>query len=444
MKYKYILALIVSTLSISTVFSQKIIDEVVVIVGSEMIKESDIQNQFIQMQNSGEKISKCQLLEDLLFQKLLVEQANIDSLPITDADIDSEIKRRIENFTGQEGGLAKLEEFYGKSALEIKTEWRPLVRDQILAQRMQNSIVSEVQVTPNDVKKFYSSLPKDSLPKMPIQYEYAQIVIQPKVTHEEELAIKEKLEGYRQRAIKGENFSKLAVLYSDDLESAKNGGSLGTYMSRAELVPEFSAVAFKLKEGEISKIVKTTFGYHIIQMVELKGEKAKLKHILLRPKTSAESLSIAKNLADSIYTALQDSLTFEKAALRYSADKKTKNNGGIYVNPYTGSSKFQTEAIDPTILYTIKGLKSNDISKPFMSRDDTGVQVYKIVKLIKVTPEHLVSLTEDYDQVKAQALAEKKQKAIEAWVKEKQETIYINFKTDRYSKCDFKYPNWIK
>ncbi|HPY83316.1 MAG TPA: peptidylprolyl isomerase, partial [Bacteroidales bacterium] len=204
--------------------SQIIIDEVVVVVGEEMIKESDIQNQIMQLQKEGEKnIQTCKILEDLLFQKLLFNQAKIDSIEVADAEVDAEIERRINIFTGQEGGLEKLESFYDKTELEIKTEWRPLVREQIMAQRMQNSVVGNVEVTPNEVRTFFTKFSTDSLPTIPIQYEYAQIVIQPEMSNKEEQEIKQKLEEIRQRAIKGESFDKLAVLYSDDMESAKMG-----------------------------------------------------------------------------------------------------------------------------------------------------------------------------------------------------------------------------
>ena len=445
MNIKHLFLFIACLPFMQKVHSQIIIDEVVVVIGEEMIKESDIQNQIVQLQKEGEKnIQTCKILEDLLFQKLLFNQAKIDSVEVDDAEVDAEIERRINIFTGQEGGLEKLESFYDKTELEIKTEWRPLVREQIMAQRMQNSVVGNVEVTPNEVRTFFTKFSTDSLPTIPIQYEYAQIVIQPEMSSKEEQEIKQKLEEIRQRAIKGESFDKLAVLHSDDMESAKMGGLLGDYMSRGELVPEFSAVAFRLKEGEISKIVKTSFGYHIIQMVEMKGEKAKIKHILMRPRISPESLKNARNKADSIYVALQDSLSFKQAALRYSSDEKTKNNGGVFINPYTGTSKFEAEAIEPMILHTIKNMKPGEISEAFLSYNDIGAQVYKIIMLLSVIPEHTANIQQDYDYIKMVALQDKKEKAMKLWVTKNIQSTYVKFMTESYSDCIFIYDGWFK
>lgn len=445
MNIKHLLFSITCIIITHNASSQIIIDEIVAVIGEEMIKESDINNQIIQLQQQGNKnIQACKILEDLLFQKLLFNQSKIDSIEVTDEDVDTEIERRINAFTGQEGGIAKLENFYGKTELEIKTEWRPLVREQIMAQRMQNSIIGSIEVTPNEIRSFFIEIPKDSLPLIPIQYEYAQIVIKPNISNKEEQEIKQKLEEIRQRAIKGESFDKLAVLYSDDVESAKMGGLLGDYMSRGELVPEFSAVAFRLKEGEISKIVKTDFGYHIIQMIEMKGEKAKLKHILMRPRISPQSLKDARDKADSIYLALQDSLTFYNAASKYSADKKTKNNGGLFVNPYTGTSKFEAEAIEPMILHTIKSMTPGEISEPFVSYDETGSQVYKIIMLKSIIPEHTANIQQDYDYIKMLASQNKKEQVIRSWVTKNLQSTYVKFMTESYTECNFTYQGWIK
>ena len=428
-------------------YSQQVIDQIIAVVGDEMIKQSDVENQIIQMKQFGSKSSElnpCKLFEEILIQKVLVDQAKNDSIVITDSEIDAEISRRIAIFVGESGDLSKLESFYGKSELEIKTEWRPLIKDQLLAQQVQNTIIGKIEVSPNEIRKFYTNQNKDSLPLIPTQYEFSQIIIKPKLLENEEIEIKKKLEEIRQRAIKGESFSKLAVLYSDDTESAKLGGLLGDYMSRGELVPEFAAAAFRLKEGEISRIVKTNFGYHIIQMVEMKGEKAKLKHILIRPKISTFTLQKTSEKADSIYKALQDTLSFEKAAALYSTDEKTKNNGGKYINPYTNSPKFEIDMIEPTILYTLKKLKPGQISEPVLGFDETGMQAYKIIKLISVTPEHKANLTEDYQTIKDLAIAEKKEKILNAWLQSKQERTYIYIPESNFRKCTFKYSGWIK
>lgn len=423
-----------------------VLDQIVAVIGDEMIKQSDIENQAIQMKQFGAKdyeIQMCKIFEDMLFQKLLVHQARIDSIEVTDAEVDAEINRRIEMFVGEAGSLQKLETFYGKTELEIKTEWRPLIKEQILAQRVQSGIVGNIEVSPNEIRKYFTTLNPDSIPMVPLQYEYAQIVIKPELSDTEEAELKKKLEEIRQRAIKGENFSKLAVLYSDDTESAKMGGLLGDYMSRGELVPEFAAAAFRLKEGEISRIVKTSFGYHIIQMVEIKGEKAKLKHILMRPKPSMATIKLTGAKADSIYALLRDTLKFERAALQYSSDEKTKYNGGKFINPYTNSSKFEVQMIEPTVLHTIKTLQPGQMTEPVLTYDETGMQVYKIFKLISVTPEHKATLLDDYHTIKEMAVQEKKQKAIAQWIANKQKSTYIDLPKSKFSSCTFKHA-WKK
>ncbi len=448
MKFLTILqSIVVVCLSITTQAQSPIVlDQIIAVIGDEMIKQSDIDNQAIQMKQFGAKdndIKPCKIFEDMLFQKLLVHQSKLDSIQVSDSEIDAEINRRIEMFIGEAGSLQKLETFYGKTELEIKTEWRPLIKEQILAQRVQSSLTGKIEVSPNEIRKYFLGLNPDSIPTIPLQYEYAQIVIKPTLTDTEEAEIKKKLEEIRQRAIKGENFSKLAVLYSDDTESAKMGGLLGDYVSRGELVPEFAAAAFRLKEGEISRIVKTNYGYHIIQMIELKGEKVKLKHILLRPKPSMATIQNTGKKADSVYALLRDTLKFERAALLYSSDEKTKYNGGKYINPYTNSSKFEVQMIEPTILHTIKNLQPGQITEPILTYDETGMQVYKIFKLISITPEHKATLLDDYQTIKEKALQEKKQKAIAQWIANKQETTYISIPNSKYSNCAFKY-NWKK
>ena len=275
MIFRKLVLLTVSICSFAAVSAQSVLDQIVVVVGDDMIKQSDIENQQMLLEQQGEKTSKCEIFKEMVMQKFLVDQSKIDSVVVSDGEVAKEIDRRISILTGTKGGLAQLEEFYGKTEFEIRNDWKPVIKDQLLAQKVQNSIIGDVEVSPNDVRMFYMSH-KDSMPKVPTRYELAQIVIKPTITAEEDKALRKKAEEIRQRAINGENFSKLAVLYSDDSESAKIGGLLGDYMSRGDLVSEFAAAAFRLKEGEISRVVKTDFGYHIIQMVELKGEKAKL------------------------------------------------------------------------------------------------------------------------------------------------------------------------
>ena len=416
----------------------QVLDQIIVVVGDDMIKQSDVENQQMLMEQQGESSTKCEIFKEMVVQKFLVDQAKIDSVEVSDGEVNNEIDRRVSIISGTKGGLAQLEKFYGKSEVEIRSDWKPVVKEQLLAQKVQNTIVGDVSVSPNDVRLFYQSH-LDSMPKIPTRYEYAQIVIQPNLTEEEEKALRKKCEEIRQRAINGESFAKLAVLYSDDTESAKRGGMLGDYISRGELVPEFAAVAFRLKEGEISRVVKTDFGYHVIQMVELKGEKAKLRHILIKPQVTVAEMQTSYQKADSIRRAIGDSLTFEQAAARFSTDTKTNKNGGIYMNPYTGTSKFEEGMIEPTIWYSLKTMKVGDISEPILTFDDKGTQVYKIIKLVSYVPEHTATLLDDYSDVKEMALDEKKETTMNDWLRNKKSQIFMSIKSDEYKECDLKF-----
>ena len=418
----------------------QVLDQIIVVVGDDMIKQSDVENQQMLMQQQGETATKCEIFKEMVVQKFLVDQAKIDSVEVSDGEVNNEIDRRVSMISGTKGGLAQLEKFYGKSEVEIRSDWKPVVKEQLLAQKVQNTIIGDVSVSPNDVRLFYQSH-VDSMPKIPTRYEYAQIVIQPTLTEEEEKALRKKCEEIRQRAINGENFAKLAVLYSDDTESAKRGGMLGDYISRGELVPEFAAVAFRLKEGEISRVVKTDFGYHVIQMVELKGEKAKLRHILIKPQVTVAEMQKSYQKADSIRRAIGDSLTFEQAAARFSTDTKTNKNGGLYMNPYTGTSKFEEGMIEPTIWYSLKTMKTGDISEPILTYDDKGTQVYKIIKLISYVPEHTATLLDDYSDVKEMALEEKKETTMNDWLRNKKSQIFMSIKSDDYKECDLDFKN---
>ncbi len=438
MNFKNILSFVICFCCLNGVLSAQVLDQIIVVVGDDMIKQSDVDNQQMLMEQQGEKSDKCTIFREMVMQKFLIDQAKIDSIEVTAAEVNKEIDRRIATISGTKGGLAQLESFYGKSEFEIRNDWKPVIKDQLLAQKEQNSIIGEVEVSPNDVRLYYKEH-HDSMPKIPTRYEYAQIVIKPEVSVEADKALRKKLEDIRQRAINGENFSKLAVLYSDDTESAKIGGLLGDYLSRAELVPEFAAVAFRLKEGEISRIVKTDFGYHIIQMIELKGEKAKLKHILLKPQITVAEMQKTFAKADSVRKAICDTFSFEQAAQKFSSDEKTNKNGGLYMNPYTGTSKFEEGMVEPTIWYTIKSMQVGDISEPFLSYDDKGSQVYKIIKLVSYSPEHSATLVEDYSDVKEMALEDKKERTLNQWMKNKMSQIFLSIKSEEYQSCDLKF-----
>ena len=413
-------------------FAQKEIDGVRAIIGNEIILTSDIETQYQQYlaqgyTNRGE--IKCRIIEDLLYQNLLLNQAKIDSLEISEQEIDSELEKRIRYFIGQVGSKEKLEEFYGKSIIEIKSEFRDLINDQLRSQRMQGSITAGVKVTPSEVKIYFNSLPKDSLPMIEAEVEISQIVIKPEISHQEKDRIKNKLLSFKERITKGEDFKVLATLYSDDPGSAKNGGELG-FVGRGDLVPAFEAAAYKLKGDEISKIIKSEFGYHIIQLIERRGEQINVRHILLKPKVSSTQLMETKEQIEKVAKQISNGeITFEKAALDFS-DDESKNNEGLLINPNSGSSMFIMKDLDPAFYFVIEKMAKGEISAPIIMQSEDGQKAYRIVKLRKKTIAHTANLIEDYDKIRNVALQEKKQKTINKWVEEKIAKTYIKLEAE--------------
>ncbi len=417
-----------------------IIDKVIAVVGSEIILYSDIEAQYLQLLQQGydtDEDLRCTILEELLYQKLLVNQAEIDSVTVSSSQIESEMDRRLRYFINQIGSEKKLEEFYGKSINEIKEEFREAIRDQLLSQTMQAKITENIKVTPSEVRNFYNKIPKDSLPLIGTKVELAHIVKKPPVSQEQIEGIKDKLREFKNRISAGEDFSTLAVLYSDDPGSAAKGGELGFY-SRGELYPEFEAVAYSLKKGEVSPIVKTKAGYHIIQMIERRGEQINVRHILLQPKISNIELKRAKDKLDSISTIIRSGeLSFEEAAAKFS-DDPSKANKGIIINKYTGTSNFEIEQVDADIFYIIDKMKPGDISEPIIMKTEEGSKAYRIIYLKEKTEPHQANLKEDYNFIQELALQEKQQQEIKNWISSKINNISVEV-TDAYKTCVFIY-----
>lgn len=443
----FILILLFTVVVSTPVFSQdKTIDQVIAVVGDNCVLKSDIENQFLQMESTSDFRGvdlKCNILEELLYQNLLLHQAALDSLSVSDKEIDSQLDRRIRYFVSQVGSEKKLEEYFNKSIIEIKSDLRETLKKQMLAEKMQEKLTGSIKVTPSEVRQYFKSIPKDSIPTVNEQVEYEQIVLYPTVSDQEKLAVKEKLNGFRDRILKGDKFSTLAVLYSEDPGSAVKGGELG-FVGRSDLVPEFSAVAFKLKDGEVSKIVETEYGYHIIQLIERLGEQINVRHILLIPKVDPVSAVKSRNSLDSISKIIRlDSITFKNAAEKFSQDKETKYNGGLAVNPYTNNSRFEMDQLDPTTASWLKKLKVGEISNPFEFTNEKSQKCYKIIRLKARYPSHKANLSDDYQSIQDYAMNLKKQEIMKNWIEKEQKVTYIKI-DNSYQNCDFKYNGWIK
>lgn len=424
----------------------KTIDGIIAVVGDKILLKSDLENQIVSLKSQGiiiDNESKCQIIEELLFQKLMLHHAEIDSVSVTDAQVEGEMTRRLNYFISQIGSEKKLEQFYKKSIQEIKDELRDIVREQLIGQMMQQNITSGVKVTPKEVKAFFDALPEDSIPMINSEIEVAQILINASQSERVRAEARERLTGIRERILKGEQFSTLAILYSEDEGSAKKGGELG-FLGRADLVPEFSAALFKLKNNKtVTEIIETQFGFHIIQMIERRGQKVNSRHILVKIKDDEEQILLAKQKADSVYNLIFiDTLTFGQLALKYSTDDKTKKSEGLMVNPQTGTSVFEIDQVDPQIYYVVEKMKAGEISKPVPAESFDGKKGYRIIKLISKTEPHKASFETDYAKVQEAAMANKNNEATNKWIGIKLGSTYVKI-DDEYKGCAFE-NNWIK
>lgn len=422
-----------------------VVEGIVAIVGGNVILKSDIENQYLQVRSQGNiqgtaGTMKCQVLESLLFQKLLLHQAQTDSLNITDLQVESEMDRRMRYFIAQAGTPERLEEHFGKTLNEIKSEMRDIIRESMLAEQAQQKITGNVSVTPSEVKSFFKKLAKDSIPLVDAEYEIGMILKQPRIGQEEKQIVKDKLTGFRERILKGDDFSTLAVLYSEDPGSSKQGGELGMF-KRGEMRMEFEAAAFKLKPGEVSEVVETEDGFHIIQLIERRGEYINARHILLQPKVTIANLNNARTSLDSVARLIQNGkITYEEAVVKYS-DDPGKNSGGWLINQVSGNSRFEASQLDPKIFFVVDKLKQGDVSAATLFTD-RGKQDYRIYYLKSRTNPHKATLEEDYARIQNMALDKKKSDVINDWITNKLKTTYLSVSAG-YLDCKFQH-QWIK
>jgi len=427
--------LLVVSFSFFNICAQNTIDGIEAIVGDKIVLLSELETQVLQILSqpqedySDKNELRCQVLEELMFQKLLANQAQVDSIEVTDDEVNGAIDQRIDYFVSQIGSVRKTEKYFNKPIEEIREEFFPIIRDQMLAQRMESSVTSSIKTTPSDVRKFFNSIPKDSLPIFPAQIEMSHIVLYPEVTVYEKNRMEKQLLDFKKRVENGEDFSFLASLYSEDEGSAKDGGDLG-YVTKGKLVPEFEAVAFRLQKGEVSNPVKTKYGYHLIQAIDRKGEQFNIRHILLKPNFRLDDYEKAKARLDSIKNLITiDSLTFDQAALNFSEDQ-SKKNGGVIINMQTGSSSFLLDELDSELSLTIDDLSSGEISKPVNFTNFDQRNGCRIVKVNKLTSSHKANLQEDYDRIQSVALQELKSKTLNKWKEQTIDNTYINLKNN--------------
>ena len=424
-----------------------VIDEVVWVVGDEAILKSEVEQERIRAQYEGRKFDGdpyCVIPEELALQKLFLNQAAIDSIEASESEVLSQVDYEINRRVAQIGSVEKMEEYYNKSSMDIREELRESARRMLTMQMMQRELMKDIKVTPAEVRRYFKNLPADSIPYVPTQVEVQLLTIEPKIPEEEIDRVKTRLREFTDRINSGEtSFSTLARLYSKDPDSAPRGGETG-FRGKGFWVPEFANVAFNLNEpGEVSKIVETEFGFHIIQLIEKRGDRVNVRHILLKPQVAEDDLMASLSRLDSIADDIRNNkFSFEEGATLISSDKDTRMNKGLMPNPNTGTSKFEMQELPQEIARAINTMNVNEISQPFIMINNKGKEVCAIFKLKSRVKGHKATLTEDFQALKDVVLEKKRAEKIEKWIKEKQKSTYVRI-NEKWRNCDFKYPGWI-
>ncbi len=443
---KYILLSLLFCLLAAGLFAQTgNIDKIIAVVGDKIILKSDIEIQKMQMEGQGQSVENadCALLEDMLLSKMLLTHAEIDSISVGEDEVEAELDNRIRYFINLfQGDQEKLEAYYDKSIVEIKEEFRDDIRQQLLSRRMQQTVIGSANVTPSEVKAYFDAIPSDSLPFFNAEVKLNQIVIKPKISPEQKKAAWDKLSELKRRIEEGEDFSTLAIVYSDDRGSAENGGELG-FLSRGDLVSEFASAGFRLNNDEMSNIVETEYGLHLIQMIEKRGEKANMRHILVKPEITGFDLEKAQaQLIEVRKLILKDSISFNQAVNKYSEDEQSKNSGGVVINPNTGSTSFEMAELEIAMYSVIDTMKAGEISKPSSFYTFDGSPAYRIIYLKESTEAHQANLDQDYERIKTAAEKAKQQEALIDWIKKKSPETFIHIEPE-FIYCDSN-KRWIK
>lgn len=444
---KKILYICTLLLALPCMAENNIIDEVIWIVGDDAILRSEVEEERLRAQYEGQSIPGdpyCTIPEQLAIQKLFLHQAELDSVEVSESTVSHQVDMRLNYYISQIGSKEKMEEYFRKPSSEIREEMMKNVRNQMTIQQMQQRLTANIKPTPAEIRRYYNSLPTDSIPMMPAQVEVQILSFVPPVPIEEIERIKNRLREFTERVTSGTaDFAMLARFYSEDTESAKHGGELG-FVGRGQLVPEFADVAFSLNDPKkVSRIVESEYGYHIIQLIEKHGERINCRHILLKPRVSAADKINALTRLDSIAKLIRaDSMSFEQAIIRYSEDKNTVMNAGLMTNPNTGASKFEYQDLPAEVAKQIYSLKEGEVSEPFVMIDPTkNKEVCAIVKLKHKTDIHRANLTDDFQAVKAMLEQKLAGEFIHNWILNKQKETYIQIDPD-WANCDFEYPNW--
>lgn len=431
-------------------YEPSVVDEVIWVVGDEPILKSDVEVMRLQAEMEGVKLNgdpDCAIPEMIAVQKLYLHQAAIDSIEVTESEVTQGVEQQISYLINAAGGQEKLEEYRNQTITQMRVQMRDEYRDRQLIEKMKEKLVSDVSVTPADVRNYFRNIPEDSIPFVPTEVEVQIITQQPKIETEELNRVKDLLRSYTDRVTKGETtFATLARLYSEDPGSARQGGEMD-YVGRGMLDPAFASVAFNLTDPKkISKIVETEFGFHIIQLIDKRGDKVKCRHILLKPRVSREAISKSIERLDSLASDIRaEKISFDMAASLVSDDKDTKNNHGLMANySETGrTSRFRMQDLPSEVARAVERLSVGQISSAFQMVNDKGKTVCAIVKLKSRTEGHRATITEDFQVMKDVVLAKRREEFLKSWVKDKLSKTYVRM-NDRYRDCKFEYEGWVK
>lgn len=440
MKNIILTALLLVTTTLA--FAQKeVIDKVVSQVGGELVLLSEIEDQYalLASREQGEMPAdaRCFILDQVMASKLLVNQAKLDSIEVSDEEVEAQLDARFQQILQyMNGDVKQFEEYYGQTIPEVKEAFREDLKNQLLTERMRSQIMANITVTPNEVKEFYAEIPADSLPYFNAEVEVAELVIKPVVNEAEKQKAKDELTILRRRIVQeGEDFAELAKANSDDFGSARIGGDLG-WAQRGKFVPEFEAAAYKLEAGEMSPVFESPFGFHILQLLERRGNSIHTRHILIRPEMTQADLDLAENLLDSVrQLVVDDSLSFSRAMKKYGYDEvQSYNNDGRMINPNTGDTFFEIGDLDPDVYFAVDTMDIGGISAPFAYQDQGGDPYFRIVQLRTRTVPHKANLKQDYNKIKKAAIQSKQSEFITEWVEKTINQTYIQI-SDGYKQC---------
>ena len=426
-----------------------VIDEVAWVVGDEAIWKSEVEEARLSALYEGRKFDKdpyCVLPEEMAVQKLFLHQAELDSIEVSDAEVLQRVDYMTNMYIQNIGSREKMEEYFNKTSSQIREQLRVSAREGLTVQKMQQKIMGDVKTTPSEVRRYYTSLPQDSIPYIPTMVEVEIITRKPKIPQEEIEDVKRRLRDYTERVNNGDSFTMLARLYSEDPGSAMSGGDLGRFMGRGELDPAFANVAFNLQTPDkISKVVESEFGYHIIQLIEKRGDRIRVRHILLKPHVPEEALNESRAYLDSIADEVRKGkFTFEEAAYAISDDKNTRFNGGLLPNEETQTSRFEMQDLPSEIAKVVDTMEVGEISKAINMTPRTGQEQTVIVKLKSRIKGHKATVSDDYQRLKEMVVQKKQEEMVEKWIQNKLKTTYVRISDNWKPSCDFKYKGWIK